>query len=95
MAKKLTRELILWRDAWSGYGTPTEPADVEVGNPGYFLVSTGFLVKENRDEVIIALETNATAGDERVRHLSGILKKNIVSRRSSVVSVPDPQRKKK
>ena len=90
MAKKLRRETIIWRDAWSGYDSPTNPQDVV---PGFFLASSGWWVREDRDEVVLALETNCASTDDRVRHLQGILKKNIVSRRSSVVSIPDPGRK--
>ena len=86
--KKLQQETIVWRDAWSGYDSPVEPNDVEFGQ---YLVSTGFLVKEDAREVVIATQAMAIPDDSRVRHLQGILKKNIISRASKPVRIPNPR----
>jgi len=90
-SKKVRHEIIVWRDSWSGYDTATSPKDIV---PGVFLASSGWLAREDRDELALALEVQCAADDDRVRHVQCILKKNIVSRRSSVVSVPDPAAKK-
>ena len=87
-SKKLQQEIIIWRDAWSGHDSPVEPNDVEFGQ---YLVSTGFLVKEDAKEIVIATQMVATPDDSRVRHLQGIVKKNIVARHSKPVRVPNPR----
>jgi hypothetical protein len=87
MSRKRTAryEIITWRDAWSGYNEPTELGDIRFG---HYLVSTGWLVKENRAEVILAAQINLHPNDTRIRHAFGILKRNIVSRCSRQVCLP-------
>jgi len=85
--KVLQNEVIVWRDAWWGYETrPFEPDEI-VG--GHYLVDTGFLVKEDKDEVIICSSTSADPDNDRVKFVHGILKKNIVSRESSTVRIEE------
>ena len=88
--KRLQHETIVWRDSWSGYGDhPVEPRDIQ---GEYYLVDVGFLAKETRDEVVIAASTSAHADDPRVKYLTGIPKKAIISRSSRPVFVSDPRK---
>lgn len=79
-------EIITWRDSWHGYDAATERDQVK-GNK--FLVTVGFLVRENKDEVILCTETAMETGDDRVRFANGIVKKNIIKRVSRPISFPE------
>ena len=84
--RKEKLEVIVWRDAWFGYSLPEEREDITEGK---YLLSCGFLVRETKDEVILATETSMGKGDMRVRHVGGILKKNIVSRTTRPIHVKE------
>lgn len=91
--KKLQHEIIVWQDSWAGYDSaPTAPEDID---SGYYLVDAGFLVKETPTEVIIAQSTSAALDDTRVKHVSGILKKCIISRTSREIIVRQAPKKRK
>lgn len=92
-AKKLRHEIIVWRDAWQGFNSTSTRAEVNA-DPGYYLVDSGWFIGEDRDEVRICMETNADPKDDRVRHVSGIPKRNIIWRKSSCVLIPDPRKAK-
>ena len=92
MPKRLRQETIVWRDSWTGYSD--KPYDVAEVETGYFLVDTGFLAKETRDEVVIATSVSAHGDDARMKFMHGIPKKAIVSRSSRWLSVPEPRKGK-
>ena len=84
-AKRAVIEHVVWRDHWAGWHTaPGEPKDIE---PGMTLAVCGYVVKETRDELILASEMNCDPEDKRVKHVHGIMKKAIVSRRKITVSL--------
>lgn len=86
MAQKEAIELIVWRDHWGGYEQPVERDEIR---PGCVLACAGFVVKETRDEVMLAMEVRADdPTDRRVRTVRGILKKEIISRRGWDVTIP-------
>ena len=90
--KKLQYEVVVWRDAWNGYSNgPVEPEDVE---GDYYLTDVGWLVRDSGDEVVIASSRSAHTEDARVKYVTGIPKKNIVSRDSHSVTIPDPRKGK-
>jgi hypothetical protein len=91
-SKRLRQETIVWRDSWAGYdSSPVEKNEID--GSGFYLTDVGWLAKETRDEVILATSSSAHADDERVKHLHGIPKRNIVSRSSRWVRVTDPRKR--
>lgn len=80
---KVIVEVIVWSDAWNNPGIYAPEDIIE----DVVMTTVGYFIKENRRNVIVAGEVCMDEDDRRFRHIHGIPKKMILSRRRIPVTV--------
>lgn len=84
--KRVKVELLVWRDHWSGYdAVGVEPKDIE---PGCYLASVGFSLGGRKGETLSAREIALSERDSRVKHVTAVIAREIIYRKSWTVTLP-------